>query len=77
MTQRLFAVAMSTHPVAKCIHHVLGDVLRALLHRPREVHRCIARALRYLAVNAQRAHLKRDQRTGRLKLGLEHVYAPA
>jgi len=77
MTQRLFAVAMSTHTVAKCIHHVLGDVLRALLHRPREVHRCIARALRYLAVNAQRAHLKRDQRTGRLKLGLEHVYAPA
>lgn len=77
ITQRLFAVAMSTHTVAKCIHHVLSDVLRALLHRPSELHRCIARALRYLALNAQRAHPKRDQRTGRLKLGLVHVYATA
>ena len=37
MNQRLFDVAMSTHAVAKCIHHVLGDMLHALMHtRPVE-----------------------------------------
>ena len=77
MTQRLLAVAMSTHTAAKCIHHVPGDVLRALLHQPRRVHRRIERALNYLATNAQRAHPKRDRQTGRLKLGLEHVYEAA
>jgi hypothetical protein len=77
MTQCLFAVAMSTHTVAKCIHHVLSDVLHALLHQPWDVHRRIERAMSYLATNAQRAHPKRDQQTGRLKLGLEHVYAAA
>ena len=31
--------------------------------------------MHYLSLNAQRAHPKRDQRSGRLKLGLQHVYA--
>lgn len=77
MTQRLYDVAMSTHTAAKCIHHVLRDILWALLHQPRALHRCVQRALRYLATNAQRAQPLRDRRLGRLKLGLEHVYGSA
>ncbi len=77
MTQRLANVAMSTQIVAKCIHHVLGDVLRALIHQPRRLNANVARAIEYLANNARRAHPKRDRRTGRLKLGLEHVYGAA
>ena len=77
MTEQLLHVAMSTHTVAKCVHHLLGDVLRALIHQPRLVNRCLQRLLLYLAANAKRARPLRDQRTGRLKLGLEHVYATA
>ena len=77
MTQRLANVAMSTQIVAKCIHHVLGDVLHALIHQPRQLNANVARAVEYLANNARRAHPKRDRRTGRLKLGLEHVYGAA
>ncbi len=77
MTQRLANVAMSTQIVAKCIHHVLGDVLHALIHQPRRLNANVARAIEYLANNARRAHPKRDRRTGRLKLGLEHVYGAA
>ena len=46
MTQRVFNVAMSTQTVAKCIHHVLGDVVRALIHEQHRVHRCIERCHR-------------------------------
>ena len=77
MTEKLLHVAMSTHTVAKCIHHLLGEVLRALIHQPRALNRCIQRLLRYLSSNAQRARPHRDRQTGRLKLGLEHVYATA
>lgn len=77
MTQRLANVAMSTQIVAKCIHHVLGDVLHALIHRPKRLNSNVARTIEYLANNAGRAHPKRDRRTGRLKLGLEHVYGSA
>ncbi len=73
----MFNVAMSTQTVAKCIHHVLGDVFAALMHDPRRVHRCVKRALTYLASNARRARPDRDRRTGRLKLGLEHLYGAA
>ena len=77
MTQRIFDVAMSTQTAAKCIYHVLRDILWALMHRPRRVHGCVQRALRYLATNARRAKPLRDRHIGRLKLGLEHVYGAA
>ncbi len=77
MTQRIARVAISTRIVAKCLHHVLGEVLYALMHRPRLVNANIARAIEYLSKNAKRAHPKRDAQTGRLKLGLKHVYGPA
>jgi hypothetical protein len=75
MTQRIARVAISTRVVAKCIHHVLGDVLYALMHRPNDLQASVERAIEYLAQNARRAHPKRDRLCGRLKLGLVHVGA--
>ena len=77
MTQRLRRVAMSTRTVAKCIHHVLSDVLYDLLHRPGHVLQSLLRTIDYLAANARRAHPKRDQAIGRLKTGLAHAYCTA
>lgn len=77
MAQRLWQVPISTRRVAMCLHHVLSDIFRALLHCQHQLNHTIERALEYLSHNAQRAHPKRDQRSGRLKLGLEHVYAQA
>lgn len=76
-TEQLFRVAMSTHTVAKCVHHLLTDVLRAIVHRPRAVNRRVHRLMYYLADNAQRARPKRDRQSGRLKLGLDHVLGAA
>ena len=76
-TQHLFEVAVSTQRVAKCIHHVLGNILAALLYEPDRLPHHVEHALRYLAGNAKRAHPDRDRKTGRLKLGLEHVYLGA
>ena len=47
---------------------------RALLHCQRQLQQTLERALNYLSHNAERAHPNRDQRSGRSKLGLEHVY---
>ena len=77
ITERITRVAISTRIVAKCIRHVLGDVLYDLMHRPRRLHTSVYRAIEYLSKNARRAHSKRDQKSGRLKLGLVHVYAGA
>jgi len=46
----------------------------ALMHQPRRLRFAIEHALNYLANNATRAHPKRDRKTGRLKLGMEHVF---
>ena len=77
ITQRIRRVAMSTRTVAKCIHHVLRDVLYDLMHRPQHLDHSVARAIDYLAANARRAHPNRDRKTGRLKQGLEHAYCRA
>jgi hypothetical protein len=77
MTQRIARIAISTHIVAKCIRHVLSDVLYNLMHRPRCLQASVERTIEYWSVNARRAHPKRDDRTGRGKLGLHHVYAGA
>lgn len=64
VTQRITRVAMSTRTVAKCIHHVLPDVLYDLMHDPQRLIASVARAIDYLASNAQRAHPGRDRKTG-------------
>ena len=77
VTQRIARVAMSTRTVAKCIRHVLSNVLYDLMHSPEQLQLSIAPAIEYLAQNARRAHPKRDRTSGRLKLGLVHVHASA
>jgi len=77
ITQRIARVAMSTRTVAKCIRHVLGDILHDLMHRPGHVQSSAERAIEYLSKNARRAHPNRDRIKGRLKLGLEHIYVDA
>ncbi len=72
-TQRLFDVPISTQKVAMSMQHILMDMLYALLHAPVTLARMIERGLYYLAHNAQRAHPKRDELKGRLKLGLQPV----
>lgn len=76
MTQRLMHRAISTRRVAMCIHHVLRDIVHAVLNAPRKLTGAVLRAMTYLSANAQRAHPKRDARTGRLKLKLHHVGVP-
>jgi hypothetical protein len=75
MTERITRVAISTRTVAKCVHHVLHDVLYDLMHQPQRLQASIQRAIEFLSKNARRAHPKRDQISGPLKLGLVHVYA--
>ena len=74
LAQRLWQVPISTRKVAMCLHNVLSDIFRALMHSQCQLQKTLQRALHYLSLNARRAHPKRDQRSGRLKLGLQHVY---
>ena len=74
LAQRLWQMPISTRKVAMSLHHLLSEIFRALMHAQRQLQKTIERALHYLSLNAQRAHPKRDQRSGRLKLGLQHVY---
>jgi len=66
---------MSARIVSKCIRHVLGEILCDLLHNPKRVQSSVERTIDFLSRNPCRTHPKRDRRTGRLKLELEHVYA--
>jgi hypothetical protein len=66
--------AMSTRRVAMCAHHILHDVVTALLDGfgllgP------LRRGLTYLLENARRADVQRDRRTGRFRAGLTIVPA--
>lgn len=73
-TQVIKGVEISTRKVAMCAHHVLVDIFQALASEQfRKLNRLFEMALEHLAVNAQRAHPKRDRLTGRLQLGLEPV----
>jgi len=73
-TQRLMGVETSTRKTAMCAAHVLGEILDALVARnQRGLLSAFQRAVRYLAVNAKRAHPERDRRTGRLQFGLDPV----
>lgn len=76
-TEAITALAISTQRVAKCLHHVLADLLYALMHRTRHLLDSVTRAIDYLAQNARRAHPNRDRSSGRLKLGLQHGHAGA
>ena len=74
-TQLLAGVEVSTRKVAMCAHHVLPAVYAALISGSRHaLLRTFNDAVTYLSTNAQRAHPKRDRRTGRSQLGLQPVF---
>ena len=61
--------AMSTRRVALCAHHILADLVAALLVGVGLL--CaLRRGLGYLLANARRSNPDRDSRTGRLRAGL-------
>ena len=74
-TQLVGRVEISTRKVAMCAHHVLTAIFQALIDDDRNaLTAAFGHAVQYLSVNAQRAHPKRDRRTGRSQLGLEPVF---
>ncbi len=75
MTQKLTGAAISTRKVAMCLRHFLTDILRALISHPRKLKQQLQAAIRFLADNARRDNLKRDQQYGRAKLGLYHDFS--
>ena len=60
--------AMSTRRVAMCAHHILDDLVAALLVGVGLLG-ALRHGLRYLLANARRSHPDRDRRTGRLRAG--------
>ncbi len=68
-------VAMSTRRVAMCAHHILDELVMALLLGAGLL-AALRRALAYLLANARRANVPRDRRTGRLRAGLA-IVSPA
>lgn len=74
-TQRIAAVGISTRKVAMCVTHVLDDIVQALqTGHMVSLAGALEAALTYLAGHAQRDHPQRDQRTGRLQLGLAPLF---
>ena len=61
--------AMSTRRVAMCAHHILDDLVTALLVGVGLLGP-LRRGLAYLLDNARRANVPRERRTGRLRAGL-------
>lgn len=66
--------AISTRRVAMCAHHILDDLVTALLVGVGLLG-TLRRGLAYLLANARRANGDRDRRTGRLRAGLGLVEA--
>jgi hypothetical protein len=67
--------AISTRRVAMCAHHILKDLVSALL-RGVGLLMALRRGLAYLLANARRAIVPREYRTGRLPAGLATVGSP-
>ena len=66
---------MSTRKVAMCAMYVLGDLVEALKRGDEAgLYAALEAAVTYLSCHAQRAHPKRDRRTGRSQLGLEPFF---
>jgi hypothetical protein len=69
--QRLAGMPLSTRRVAMSCASTLTHFMTSLLHyRRAEAKRVLKKIMAYLGAYAQRAHPKRDRKTGRSKLGL-------
>lgn len=76
--QLVFKVKTSTRTVAMCIPLVLDKIVEAIILNSKYLLKnACKRALRYLATNATRAHPKRDEKIGRLAVGLVHNFDTA
>ena len=70
--QRVFGAPISTRRVSMC-PDLLGGLFTAIAMGPRHLTAALVLALTFIDLNAQRADVKRDRRTGRLQLGLGHA----
>lgn len=67
-------IELSTQRSARSAQHYLADIIKALFgNSTRAVARALDDAFEFLAVNAKRAHPKRDRRIGRLRAGLQPI----
>ena len=71
--EHVWGVELSTQRVAQAALNFFDDILKALLHTRRSLHRILSAAFYYLSRNARRANPDRDRRTGRLRFGLQHT----
>jgi hypothetical protein len=69
-------VPISTRRVAMCAHHAIAALFATLRDDIASLSEVLDEALRFLRVNAKRAHPKRDRATGRLRAGLSVVGVP-
>jgi hypothetical protein len=74
-TEYLLQVVMSTRKAAMTPAYVFPELCRTLRHGdgPRFLRAFEAR-IRSLGANAKRAHPRRDERTGRARLGLKPIF---
>ena len=74
--EHLLEVVISTRKAAMSPAYVLPALFRSLRYGDGPWYRRAFQAMiRYLGINAKRAHPKRDARTGRSRLGLKPVFA--
>ena len=74
-TEHLLQVVMSTRKAAMSPAYVLPELFRALRHGNGPwVRRACAAVIRYLGANAKRAQPRRDERTGRSRLGRKPIF---
>jgi hypothetical protein len=74
-TEQLLQVVMSTRKAAMSPAYVLPELFRALRHGNGPwFRRAFEAVIRYLGANAKRAHPRRDERTGRSRLGLKPIF---
>src|SRR5712664_2672686 len=74
--EHLLEVVISTRKAAMPSSYALPQLFRSLRHGDGPWYRRAFNAMiRYLGINAKRAHPKRDARTGRSRLGLKPVFA--
>jgi Transposase DDE domain len=71
--ERACGIPLSTQRAACSAKHFLDAILASILESAAQLLTDIRSAFAFLAENAPRAHLKRDQGTGRLAMGLRHA----
>lgn len=74
-TEHLLQVVMSTRKAAMSPAYVFPELFRALRHGDGPWFlRAFEALIRSLGANAKRAHPRRDERTGRARLGLKPIF---